>query len=96
MEIAGQFAVAPSDSVVVLDAGATANLVRFKWLGNRNSFLQEMGSPKLIPNPTMARFKVGDGSAGEVRHAADIKVGIAGRKGAFTAFLLEADVPALL
>ena len=55
-----------------------------------------MGFPKVMPNPTMARFKFGDGRVGEVKHAADIKVGSAGRKGAFTAFVLDADIPALL
>ena len=33
---------------------------------------------------------------GEVKHAADIKVGVAGRRGAFTAFVLDADIPAVL
>ena len=44
----------------------------------------------------MNRFKFGDVRAGEVRCAADIKVGIAGRRGAFTAFVLGAGIPALL
>ena len=55
-----------------------------------------MGSPDANPNPTIARFKFGDGRVGEVRYAADIKVGIAERGGAFTAFVLVADIPALL
>ena len=33
---------------------------------------------------------------GEVQHAANIPVGIAGRWGALAAFGLEADIPALL
>ena len=33
---------------------------------------------------------------GGVCHAADITVGIAGSKGTFTAFVLDADIPALL
>ena len=44
----------------------------------------------------MACSKLGDGRVGEVRHAADIKVGIAARRGALTVFVLEADIPALL
>ena len=51
---------------------------------------------KAVPYPSNARFKFGDGRIGEVKHAADIKVGIAGRKGAFTAFVLDADIPASL
>ena len=35
----GQFTVADSDSVVALDAGATANLVRLFWIGRRKSAL---------------------------------------------------------
>ena len=31
-----------------------------------------------------------------MKHAADIKVGTAGRKGAFMAIALEAEIPALL
>ena len=44
----------------------------------------------------MARFKFGGGRIGEVKYAADTKVGFAGRRGVSTAFVLEADIPALL
>ena len=81
---------------MVLDAGATANLVCYKWLENHNSFLERQGLEKAVPYPSNARFKFGDGRMGEVKHAADIKVGIAGCKGTFTAFVLDADIPALL
>ena len=43
-----------------------------------------------------ARAKFGNGGIGEVRSAADIKVGISGRRGAFAAFALYADIPTLL
>ena len=43
-----------------------------------------------------ARFRLGDGRLGEVRRAADTPAGFAGRRGKFTAFALEADIPALL
>ena len=33
---------------------------------------------------------------GEVRYSADIKVGAAGRRGAFATFVMEADIPAVL
>ena len=44
----------------------------------------------------MARFKFGGGRLGEVRCAADTKVGMVGRRGALAAFVLKADAPALL
>ena len=49
-----------------------------------------------VPYPSSARFKFGDGRIGEVNREADIKVGIAGHKGAFTAFALDAEIPSLL
>ena len=45
--------------------------------------------------PAGARFKFGDGRLGGVRLAADLPLVIAGTKGEFTAFALEADIPAL-
>ena len=44
----------------------------------------------------MARYKFGQGRADGVKRAADIKVATAGRRGALTAFVLAADIPALL
>ena len=58
------------DSVAVLGSGATANLVRFKWLENRNSHLQKAGIPHVSTFPTLARFKFGDGRVGGVRYIA--------------------------
>ena len=54
-----------------------------------------MGIPQVGAYRAMARFKFGDGRIGEVRYAADIKVGIAGCGCAFSVFALEADIPAL-
>ena len=51
---------------------------------------------KVTPYPAMARFKFGGGRIGEVKYAADIKVGFAGCRGVSTALVLEADIPALL
>ena len=96
LEVGGQFVCVHDDSVGELETGATANLVCFKWLGNHNSHLQKTGILQVRTYPTMARFRYGDGRNGEVRFAAEIKVGIAGRKGAFTAPMLEADIQALL
>ena len=87
---------ARNDSVVILDTGATANLVCFNWLSHHNDLLARRGLPKVVSYPARAMFKFGDGRVGEVCHAADIAVGVAGFKGAFTAFVLDSDVPALL
>ena len=51
---------------------------------------------KAAPSPSSARFKFGDGRTGEVKHAADSKVGVAGCKGACAAFVLGAEIPALV
>ena len=60
-------------------------LVCFKWLENHNSHLRNMGIAKENAYSAMARFKFGRGRVGEVRYEADIKVGIAGLRGTFTA-----------
>ena len=49
----------------------------------------------MASDPAHAMFKFGDGRTGEVCHAADITVGVAGVKGTFTAFVLDSDIPAL-
>ena len=87
---------AQNGSVVILDTGATANLVRFKWLPHHNELLSRRGLPRVDSYPAHAIFKFGDGRVGEVCHAADITVGVAGFKGTFTAFVLDSDIPALL
>ena len=81
LDLGGQFVCARDDSVVVLDSGSTDDLVSLKVLENHNSYLRKMGFLRAIPYPAMARSKFGDGRVGEVRHAAEIKVGIAGRMG---------------
>ena len=58
--------------------------------------MEGQGIEKAYPYPAEARFKFGDGRIGEARYAADITVGIAGYKGSFTAFVLDAEIPALL
>ena len=52
------------DSVVALDTGATANLVRRSWLAHRNSILGNNGFPKVTTYPSMARFRFGGGRLG--------------------------------
>ena len=48
---------------------------------------------KAAPYPFPPRIKFGGGRVGEAKRAADIKVGIAGCKGAFTAFAPDAEIP---
>ena len=88
--------VSRASSVVVLDTGATANLVCRAWVANHNLSLGRLGMEKVHLYPSAARFKFGDGRIGEVQYAANISVGIAGRKGASTAFAMDAEIPALL
>ena len=58
--------------------------------------MRKHGFAKAGPYPSAARFKFGDGGNGEVERAADIQVGTAGCKGASAAFVLGAEIPALL
>ena len=72
---------AQNESVVILDAGATANLVCFQWLRRHNELLASKGLPEVSSYPAHAMFKFGDGRTGAVCHAADITVGLAGVMG---------------
>ena len=84
------------DGEVILETGATANLARFRWLESHNSLLGKRGLPWVSTYPARARLTFRDGRSGEVRYAADITAGIAVSQGSFTAFVLDADTPALL
>ena len=93
----GNLFLAPrEDSVAALDKGATANDVWVRRLDNRNRLLEQHGLLQVSVNQSKARFRFGDGRQGEVRHAADETVVIAGTQGAFTASALNADIPASL
>ena len=96
IDAGGQFSATQSESVAVLETGATANLVCYKWLDTHNLFSKRQGLEEAVSYPSNAGFKLGDGRIGEVKHAADIRVGIAGCKGAFAAFVLGAAIPAFL
>ena len=96
MESGGEFLAPPSEGAVALGAGATANLVRHKWLANQNVISGKQVLEKAVPYSFSVRFKFGDGRIGEVQHESDIEVGIAGCRGAFMAFVLDAETPALL
>ena len=56
-----------------------------------------VGPPQFgIEAMARARFKYGNALPGVAQFAADIPVGFAGGRGAFTAFPLQADIPASL
>ena len=95
LDLGGQFLYEAADSLGVLDTGATANLVCFGWPPRRNRTLEGKGVPRVSTYPACTRFKFRGGRLGEVRHDADIPVGIAGNVGKFAAFVLGADIPAL-
>ena len=82
--------------MAVLNAGATANLVRSRRAGHQNEALKRNEIPRVTPFPACARFKFGDGRRGEVRRDGDVLAGIAGSREKFTASAAEADISALL
>ena len=88
--------VSREDGAAALDTGATAHLVCFSWLARHNRILELRGIPGVTAYPSQARFRFGDGRLGEVRHEANVPVGIAGSKNMFTAFVPDEDIPALL
>ena len=96
MDVGGLFANAESDSAVVLDTGAMANLIRSSWLERHNCILRKRGLPRTSTYPASARFRYRNARQGELRRAEDIPVGATGNKWKFRAFALETYVPALL
>ena len=82
--------------MAVLDSGAAANLVSIKWSEHRNKISERWGIQRAETFPRRAQFKSGDGRLGEVRCAADIPVGTAGKRGTFAALVPEANILALL
>ena len=69
--------VSESDTAVVLDTGAPANLACFRGLEPRNRIVQPKGYPRVTTYLASARFSLGDG------HAADAPARNAGSKGQF-------------
>ena len=94
-DLGAQFIVMDADSAAALDARATANLARDKWLGTRNKISERWGIRRAEAYAACARFKFGDRCLGESRCAADIPSGIAGSRRKFTALALVANLPAL-
>ena len=64
--------------MVVLDAGATSDLARFRSSGNHHQLSGKRGLFRASTHPACARFKFGDGRLVAALLAADITVGIAG------------------
>ena len=96
MGMGGLFLVSREESVVVLNTGATANIASIRWLARHSRILGNYGAPRVTTYSSKARCRFGDGRLGEVRHAADIPLRIAGNKGKHAAFAPDADIPALL
>ena len=84
------------DSAVSLDAGAAANLVRFRWLAHHSRLQGREECRQVSTYPLSARFRFGNGRLGEVRRAADVPVGFAWGQSIFSAFALDSDIRALL
>ena len=95
LDAGGLFLVSKEDSAGALDTGAAANLVCFRWLERRNQLLERRGYQRGTTYPSEARYHVVDGRLGELPQAADILARISGDHGKITAFLLDADTPAL-
>ena len=83
------------ETAAVLQTGATANLACLWRLEHHNEISERTGIPQVTTYPGRARFKFGDGRLREIHCAADSLAGIAGSRGEFTAFALEADIIAL-
>ena len=83
-------------STVIIGTRALANLVGAHWLNNRNAILKALGRPLAKIAPAFASFRYGDGRVGDVHRAAIIPIAIVGYAGHFMAYVVEADIPALL
>ena len=77
-DLSGQFSAADADSVMVLGAGATANLV---CLNGWAAAILCRGIPSAKPFRARARFKFGNGRLCDLRFWSDILLGIAGGRG---------------
>ena len=81
---------------VIIDTGASANLVGANRLKNHNANLKAWGRPLAKTTPAFASFRYGDGRVGNVCRAAIIPIGVAGYTGQYMAYVADADIPALL
>ena len=87
------FVASDEETVAALATGATANSVCFHLIEHSHCNDQH---PELSTYLSSARLSFGDGPLGEVRRAADIPAGLAGKRGKFTALAPNSDIPALL
>ena len=83
-------------SAAAFHAGASSNFARFKWDRRQNAITVRLGISIAELFPACAIFEFGNGHTAEVRHAAEILVGIAGRQGALAACFVYADIPTLV
>ena len=81
---------------VIIDTGASANLVGVNRLNNHKAILSALGRPLAKTAPAFASSRHGDGRVGGVHRAAIIPIAIVGYTGQFTAYVADADIPALL
>ena len=82
-------------SKVILDTGASANLVGASWLNNHNAILKASGRPQAKIAPAFASFRYGGGRVGDVHCAAMIPIAIAGHAGHFMAYVVGVAVEKL-
>ena len=66
------------------------------WLNNHNAKLKALGRPLAKITPAFANFRYGNGHVGEVHRSAIIPIAIAGRTGHLMAYVVDADIPALM
>ena len=71
-------------------------MVGASWLNNHNAILKALGRPQAKIAPASASFRCGGGRVGGVREAAIIPTAIAGLTGHFMAFVVDAEIPAIL
>ena len=81
-DLVDQFALMDADTLAALDASATANLGCSNRLGRHNSIFEQRAFQMLRPIHLVQNSNL-------------VPVGIAGGRGEFTAFELEADIQAL-
>ena len=82
-------------SKVILDTGASANLAGVSWLNNHDAILKALGRPQAKITLAFDSFRYGNGRVGDVHRAAIIPIAIVGHTGHFTAYVVDADIPAL-
>ena len=82
--------------VVILGAGATANLAWLRRSTHHKSLLGKMGLRRAATHLAQARYKSGNCRAGDVSFAAKIPMGTAGATGNYAAIVLGVDIPASL